>query len=1036
MLTKKAGRFSFLRQFFLVAALYIGSASVAFSQDQPTAGEMLKEAMKAMEAGQYADAIDGMYIYLGEVSESKAPRVVAIAQDIRYKLATLLINENRLDEAAAVLQEYIDLPLANHMRQAMKMLATCYFETEAYEECVTCVTNALYYNDNPVILSKVVKKGKDDDEEDEEDYSQEKVEPEPEYTQDELTSLNMTLAESYYQIQKWAECVAPFSYVIQNTDNEQRKGYAIMQVINALIEGEEYTRILEWVPQLYRTNARYDIRVNLALMNAASSLYNVGEYDSALPLYRMIMPRDELIAYQESRLRDLRIAADLAPDEGAELSDDELLIFGGGEEDAAAADAAAEEAPAEEETPKEIRELEALLDALKELPPYELDIQYRMADLYKTVERYWEALRFFDIVYAADATTEVGERCIYELVDMLLENLDQLEEAEKRGLAHIGQYKEGMTPRQIAYKLTGYYQQKGTMPKIKTLKPYIDEFVRTNEATIVQYDTELYFMQAVADLVAQDYEGSEAGFKYVLDEFPENHQEANCIYWYAMSQLFLQKYAEALPNFEKYIKKFPSEQYVDECTFQVGICMFGLEDYSGASNQFSYVINTYPDSSVYPEACSMRGDIYGSEGLLDEAIADYERAYVASSRVQQGTYATFQMAEVYEAEEKYDDILRVVGRYEEDERWEGKADVAKALFWIGKTMIQKKEYQEAVDTYVGAIVKYGGDLRQDGVDAMITELVKISQIYLNATQREALEDELDLALAETDVETLQLRLRVLMAKLTNTELELGKQLLSELETLDNASPPVLAAICDASFENKDYSRAEELLRIFINKFEDSDFMRAAYKLRGFGQYAEKDYEGTLATINDAQALYGTDYDVAWAQLLKAQVLLDQGNIEEARKENMSILTVPSWRGVPVAQATFQLGQVETKAGNLSKAHAFYQRTYMQYKGHAGGYWAAEAYLAAADTLKKMGLDNDMRNTYRAFLFDKYVNMLPQADKAREVLGTAEVADIVAYMESGGVSNISVSVEAEMTVDSAEEGSADDVKETPAEGEGE
>jgi TolA-binding protein len=563
------------------------------------------------------------------------------------------------------------------------------------------------------------------------------------------------------------------------------------------------------------------------------------------------------------------------------------------------------------------------------------------------------------------------------------------------------------------------------MPKIKTLKPYIDEFVRTNDSTVVQYDTELYFMQAVADLVAQEYEASEAAFKYVLDEFPDSHQEANCIYWYAMSQLFLQKYAEAQPNFEKYIKKFPAEQYVDECTFQVGICKFGLEDYVGASNQFSYVINTYPDSSVYPEACSMRGDIYGSEGLLDEAVEDYERAYGAAKRAQQATYATFQMAEVYEAEEKYEDILRVVGRYEED--WKEEADIAKALFWIGKTKIQQKLYDEAVETYVNAIVEYGGDLRQDGVDDMITELVKISAIYLDNTQREALESEVDASLAETEKETLALRLRVLMAKLTNTELELGKQLLVELDTLDHASPPVLATICDASFENKDYTRAEELLRIFINKFEDSDFMRAAYKLRGFGQFAEKDYDGTLATINDAQALYGTDYDVAWAQLLKARVLLAKGDIEEARNANMSILTVPSWRGVPVAQATFQLGQVETKARNYPKAHAFYQRTYMQYKGHAGGYWAAEAYLAAAEILKKMGRENDMRNTYRAFLFDKYVNMLPQADVAREALGSAEVAEIVAYMETGGISNINVTVEAEMTVES---------NETPAEEEGE
>ncbi len=1022
MLIKKSGRSSVFRRFSVIAAVLVGLATASLAQDDgPTPGQVLKEAMMSLEAKNWDDAIDSMYMYVGMVEASKAPRVVAIAQDTRYKLATLLIQQDRLDEAGAVLQDYIDLPLANHPRQALKMLTTCYFETEAYEECASAVTNALYYNENPVIVVKQVVRG-DDDEEEEVDYSNQEIEPEEEYSLTELTTLNMTLAESYFNLGRWEDCVAPFSFVIENTPNEQRKGYAIMQVINALIKEPAFDRITEWIPQLYRTSARFDIRVNLALMNAAAALVDAEEYDSALPLYRMILPRDQLIAYQEQKIRDTREAFGLPPEEGAAMTADELLLFGGDESDAASDETGG---VADEEKPKELLELEQLLEALNNLPPYELDIKYRMADLYKTVERYWEALRFFDAVYEADPIEELGERCVYDMVEMLLESLGELEEAETRALGHIGKYKEGVTPRQLAYMLTGYYQANNSMETIKTLRPYIDEFVRTNDVIITKYDVELYFMQAVADLVLQNYEESEKSFKFVLDEFPDSHQEANATYWYAMTQLFLQKYVEAQPYFERYITKFPSEQYIDECAFQVGICMFGQEQYSAASNQFSFVIETYPKSSVYPEACSMRGDILGAEGLLDEAIVDYERAYAAHIRPNQATYATFQMAEIYEAEDKFEDIIRVVDRYRFDLK--GDADIAKALFWIGKSKIQQKLYDEAVDTYVDAIIEYGGDLRQDGVDNMIAELVKISSIYLDGEQQDELSERLDSALEEAEKETLQLRLRVLIAKLSNTEHILGRQLLTELETLDNASPPVLATICDASFEEKDYSRSEELLRIFINKFEDSDYMRAAYKLRGFGQYQDEDYDGALATINDAQALYGTEPDVAWAQLLKARVLLDNGDIDAARDENMSVLTVPTWRGEPVAQATYQLGKVEEAAGNLEKAFAFYQRAYFQYKGHARGYWAVEGYLASAEILKKLGRENDVRNTYRALLFDRYVNDLPQAEVAREYLGASEVNEIVDYMETGGTTNITISVETELTPTSATRPAADKVE---------
>ena len=122
MLTKKIRHFPVFRRFILVVSLFMGSALVGNAQDAPTAGEMLQEALKAMQAKRYDDAIDSMYMYLGEVDESRAPRVLAISQDIRYKLGSILIAQNRLDEAASVLQEYVDIPLANHPRQAMKML--------------------------------------------------------------------------------------------------------------------------------------------------------------------------------------------------------------------------------------------------------------------------------------------------------------------------------------------------------------------------------------------------------------------------------------------------------------------------------------------------------------------------------------------------------------------------------------------------------------------------------------------------------------------------------------------------------------------------------------------------------------------------------------------------------------------------------------------------------------------------------------------------------------------------------------------------
>jgi len=1006
-----------------------------------TPGEMLKESQRLIQAKKYDDAINVMYMYLGEVEESKAERVIEIAQKVRFRLATILISIGRPDEAADPLQIYIESDIAKHPRQARKLLATCYYQMGAYEECVTATLEALDYNENPVILAKKVSKI-DDDEEDFDDGEEENEEES--FTQDELTLLQMTLGEAYFGLGKWEECIEPFSYAIEYTENDQRKGYAIMQVINALVEIPDYDRIMEWIPKLYRTDARYDIRVNIALMNVASSLNDEEEYDSALPLYRMILPRDELIAHHKEKLREMRIGYGLPPEEGEEMTADEMMLFGVEENpETAEGTAVVELSPEEIAQEKVLKEQTDLLETLGSLPDYGNDIDYRMARLYKDVERYWESVRFFDKVFIADPLGIIGKQAIYEEIVTLLNDLDTLPHAEKRAFAYMQNYTEGVTPRLIAYDLTSYYQKHQNMEAIKALKPYLDNFssntngLKKDEVEMIaKYDPELYFSQAVADLIRQKFQEAETGFKYVIDTFPNSRQESNCRYWYPMTKLFQQNYEEAFPEFEYYTKTFPNENFTDDCYYQGGVCMFGMEQYSNATVRFTYVIDTYPKSTIFPEASSMRGDLYGAEGKLDEAIADYKNAVAAANRLhknKQATYATFQMADVYEAEERYDEILVAVESYLDT--WKAEADIAKALFWIGKTKIQQGKVDEAVATYVSAIVEYGMDVQQDGVDLMIAELVKVSAIYLDGEQQTKLHSDLEAALEEASDLTLQLRLRVTLAKLDRNEIELGKQLIAELPNLDNASPPVLATICEASFDMEDYSRAEELLQIFQLQFEDSEYMRSAYKLLGSGRYAAKNYEGALETIEEAQETYGSEYDVAWAQLMKAQILLDQDKFEEAYEANKSILSVPAWRGAPVAQATYQMGQVREKSGMLLEAAGMYQRTYFQFKGHAGGYWAAEAYLGSARCLKAMGRTNDYRNTYRAMLFDRYVSALPQAEVARKALGAAEVVEIETYIETGGTTNITVSVElekpkAEATPEEAPEPTAETPEETP------
>ena len=833
------------------------------------------------------------------------------------------------------------------------------------------------------------------------------------YAMEDLVVLNMTLGQAYSELGLTEESLEPYSFVVKYMRDPIRKGFAIMQVVNGLVEKRDFKALTTWIPELYQTDARFDIRVNMALINAATALFDAKEYDSALPLFRMILPRNKLIAYQSVRLRELQIEAGIiAPDpvvkEDAKLSSKDTL-FGRsyGVEEETFVERGEE---TEIEKPPELIELEQLIETIKTMPPYEDEAICRNAYLYDEVDRPWESVRFFDRVFDDDPASELGKRSFYEAIRLLLNPLGEVEEAETRGLAWLAKEKEGIVPRQITYLLSAYYQQNQLPKKVKSLMPIIEGFVPDDSTGILRYECELYYMQAIADLMMMEYKKAEAAFRLVLERFPGSHQEENATYWHAVTLLYLQNFEEAQPEFEAYLEKYPEGTWVASALFQSGTCQFGMEKYPEAKTLFTEVIEKYPDSPVWPDACNLRGDLLGSEGLLDEAITDYANSFAKAHNSTQAKYSTFQMARVYEAGSRYDEILRVVNNYLD--AYGDEADIAEGIFWIGKTKVNQGKIDEAVESYFNAIVQYGADVEATGVDSMIDGLVHLAKKRLKKPQREALKASLVQAEQDTGSQTLRLRLRAMVAQIDGTQVELGQTLIRELATLTNAAPPVLAAICDASFELKDYSRAEEILKTFLMKFGESEFMRPAFKLRGYDLFAAGKYEEALKLIEDVQGRYGTDYDAAWAQIMKGRCLSALGEHDKALEALAAVMNVSNWRGAPFAEAMYRMAEAEEAVGNLLKAHSWYQRTYFQYKGYDKGKWAADAYLGSARCLRKLGYEKEAINTYRGMLFDKYVNRLPQVAIARDAVGPEQAREIAEMIASGVVTNFTVTLKVE------------------------
>lgn len=1122
---------------FFVLATGSGVQAAALEPSELDAGGLIHAATRSLAEEDYISAIPYLEEYLKRMAYLPDPRVMTMCQEVRLKLAKVMAWMENYEGAADYLTQYTQNLPRYKPREAYLLLAVNLYESartkeekkegdpeeyaDAYGRCIDAVTNALA-NPMPALLKeekkkvnydemtkdqmggftarqmkrlerKIEKKGGDLTEA----LSDQPQDPEADFTVEELVLLNMTLAEARAKLQRWEESLAPYNYVISNTQDEFQKGYAILQLVNALLALEKFDEAKSFILQLYRTDARYNIRVNMALVKTAEAFYIAGEYDSSLMLFRMIVTREKMVAYQEGRMNQIRRNAGL-PDVELSIVTNELgrvdTVFGN---KSAAMLMSTKGAKSTDDLklpvkPMELVDLEEAVGKLIALPPYEDNVLYEVARLYAAAGRPWEAVVAFDIIAKRLPDSEVGQRAFAESLLVLTDPLKEYERVETLAKQYLASHISGLGPRMVAYSLTSCYQKQERWTDIKGLVPVIQGFEPSKDTAVRQYEGELYFMQAIADLMLLNYEQAEAEFAALLRDYPEpgSVREENVNYWLPISRLFLKKYDEALSGLAAYAEAYPEGSWLPSSTFYSGVCLFSLERYDEAQARFTKVIDTWPDASVYSDACSMRGDLLAAKGgdLLDAAQADYERAIASAKLPRQATYAVFQMATMFSLEKRNDEIINAVQAYLD--QWGDQADVSKAAYWIGKTRLAQGRTGEAVDTYLNTIVKYGGNIQQDGVDMIIAELNNLAR-RLKTDDRDQLKGRIQAAADSADNGTLRLRLRVLLAKMDRAELELGKTLIKELPDLTQAPPPVLSVICEASLAAGDYSRSAEILRLFQTRYDESDFIRAAYKLRAKDLYQQGDLAGVMGIVADAQARYGTDPDVAWAQLMKGRVELKGNQFDAARKTFEDLLSLREWRGEPYAEATYALGQLyeqeaeawasgqlpqpepvaqtgsveqtntvaqlnvaeqthsvaltepaeqtnlveqlnsdeqptpvpvlsaeerQEKVTKLIKeAFAWYQRCYVQYRGYTKGYWAAESYLASARCLQKLGLENDRRNTFRAMLFDKYVNKLPQAEFARKELGAEEVQEITDMIAAGTQTNLTVKMDGEGVV---------------------
>ncbi len=895
-------------------------------------------AQNRLQRGEYSAAIPPLEEAVERTEGLTDPQKVEVLQNCRFQLARALFKTGDSAAGVSVLDDYLGQEPCKKERMALRMMAQGFFDVQNWEQ-IERISGRLL---NMTELSG-----------------------------DDRLNANLMLGQAQFQREKWKACIKPLTYATNKSTDDKTKQVTQVMIVRALVEDENWSELWSWIPRVYQTDSKYDITLNLTAMKAGKARFKADDPLRALLLYRMVLPREELIDFANGRIAVISKTAGLS-----ELDRKERV--------------------------KELDGIRELLEELSNLPPYEDEVAFRIGLIYREIKRYWEGYVLFDMLHTEDPDGDIGEASILQLVAILYD-LKETARAEERILAYLEERPNGKSARILISTMMRDNLGRENPEKVIDLRKYVDGLPPTTDEDELQTTADLHYMLAFGYLMVRDYVRSDEQFGEVVDNYSNSPVLSDAYYYRSMTFMMTADYQRALNAFETYQNKYEDGEHYSVSTFRRAVCLVGLNKTTEAEAVFTEFITAHPDHEFISEAYSMRGDIEAAKDgqdnpetknvdeydphTLDRALDDYRNALDKAVNPGQASYAAFQAAKVYKLEFKWQEIIDLMNYYLNLKK--GEANVAEAVFWIGRAQIALGQTAEAVAAYLDAILTFGNDVGQNGVDKIVHELVAIANQRLTADDRDSLSIRLKLKLTDVDpsAQTLKVRLQMALAYLEGDEASgaLGAELLASQKDLKFVPPIALALMCDAAVAAGDAEEMGRLYDYFTENFEESDDLWHAYRAKAYQFLAKDDLDAALEIADEALEIYGADVYMGWAQIIKADTLFKQRKYDEAEDAYKLITSVPEWRGPLAAEAMYGMGRCRKASGDLETAHNFFQRTYLLYKAYDNGKWAAEGYLSAAECLLEMDREADAVKTWRAMLKEGYVNTLPQAETAKELI---------------------------------------------------
>ena len=879
----------------------------------------------------------------------------------------------------------------------------------------------------------------------------------------------MNRADSYFGSEKWAQAVDAYLHILKiySLQLDAQELYAVLQrlvfaareaerdadtvpvlerfldprfsdevrlfALNTLfdraLEAEGLGALIRLVAEINRDlKFRYDLGINLRLLNTGDRFEEEEKYLEAGLLFSMVLPVEQLLYVVEDRL----------------IAIEEQLFRG--QFIASKASALVNQLNA-----LRVQRLE-LVDA----PKYTANLRWRQARVLRLMGRTYEAFFAFVRLIQEYPQHKNIEQFRYAAFLQGIE-CGYKNEAIALGEAYLNEPAFLDFEKAIATQLSVLYQEKEDVEKVAELA---DEFLHRFPYDPVAAQMAHSLGQTL--FKKGDTERILDVFPFWVEEFPAGAFIESVDYWSGMAYLFTGDFEQALKSFESLIDSNPGSIYYQEARFRRGVAYFGMSEYATSREILSEWVPSAQGHPLQPEAHVFLGDLDAMDAEVESALTNYAKVETLGGSQSLIDHAYFESASLLLVNRRYDAHDELLERYLD--RFPGSPAAAEAVLRLAEANLEQGRIRKAFEYYRSGIERFGDGIETDHVDQLIdawwdndaevrqrqaqtsafierilsdgdfrSDMLfnRVAQIgYFNEHPEipkdlqdalvirqplyESLIEQTDQAATETaaaldimdfePLRVLQRRVDAQLGQLPEGEpastftamrkeaLEKGQAALalrllrilnlragvevSPVELgqaeVDLASPATLVWIAQIE-GTEDPITARGLLLTVIQQAPGTG--AAASALFELGRL-----EMELAYFDEAAGYFGQIVDNYFghshtkkAAVLRADSFRAARRYEDAVDAYSLIINQRDWRGALWAEATFKIGLCFLELNQIGKAQGFFERTYLAYAGYPE--WSAKAVLESGDLLEGKGELESARNTYQFFLD------LPSADES-------------------------------------------------------